>query len=82
MVNLIILFDNLNQKPAIEETNKKRIRNPTFIGFTRVMQLDMILGKSPARFNGGLLLVRYVEYCLFSACYVYFIWYAIGNNKQ
>ena len=34
------------------------IRNPTFIGFRRVMWLDTILGKSPALFNGGLLLVN------------------------
>ena len=55
MVNLIILFDNLDQKPAIEKT-KNGLKNPTPIDFTRVMRLDMILGKSPALFNGGLLL--------------------------
>ena len=55
MVKLIILFDNIYQKPAIEKT-KKRFRNPKFIGFTQVMRLDTIWGKSPALFNGGLLL--------------------------
>ena len=42
-------------KHAIEKT-KRRLKNPTFIGFTWVMQLDTIWGKSPALFNGGLLL--------------------------
>ena len=32
---------------------KNRFRNPIFIGFTRVMRLDTIWGKSPALFNGG-----------------------------
>ena len=58
MVNLIILFDNLDQKPAIENKTKNRLRNPTFIGFTPVMRLDTILGKSPTLFNGGLFLVN------------------------
>ena len=38
------------------KNKKKRLRNPTFIGFTRVMRLDMIWGKSPELFNGGVLL--------------------------
>ena len=41
MVNLNILFDNLDQKPAIEKT-KKWLRNQTFIGLTQVMRLDTI----------------------------------------
>ena len=56
MVNLYSLFDNLDKKPAIEKKKKKRLRNPKFIGFTRVMRLDMILGMSPVLFNGGLIL--------------------------
>ena len=38
---------------------QKRLRNPTFIGFTQVTRLDTILGKSPAIFYGGLLLVNF-----------------------
>ena len=34
------------------------VRNPIFIGFTRVKGLDTILGKLSALFNGGLLLVN------------------------
>ena len=46
------------RKVKVKPRTEKRLTNPTFIGFTRVMQLDTILGMSPALFNGGLLLVN------------------------
>ena len=46
----------ISTRSLLLKKQKKWFRNPIFIGFTRVMRLDKICGKSPAFFNGGFLL--------------------------
>ena len=46
-------------RSPLSARRKKRFRNPTFIGLTRVSRVNTILRRSPAFYNGGSLLVLF-----------------------